>query len=552
MKGLKCFLIPLLLMACKTDPQTSQSDTKADLGLETSPRFESCVALRGNAHYLFAHFGALARIVEHFGPPQALAGGSSSTITMFIYESIMKNPYILEFPEGEERNQRIAFMLKTFVGYLDVVVSGKEATAIRNLIPVYQKATEAGIFSLGFRDYRAAAKAMLDLFKSPDFSDLISPNIKRMLENLDRLGYSSYPQKVQEVKKALAALGTFRAEDQDIFFREGIVNFEKLTEIFARLGQFYAGYAPVDAAGMREFLKLCGGSESLGKTWRQASSLVVGGLSCGDRYQSLFKQFSQSYLGQEDKFPSRVDEAVGVKIPSIVSTAILEGRDDVAAYNQSLKNFRLNQKPQFALPFSAIRVGYWLPEAIAQSTTATMTKFDDIKSQKFLNLGSTTWRQALLISPAEPGLSRGVEFVPGERLSLGGWADLTPVQILKAAGCGKVTYVTREAVETPYITQPTPLSTGRPRAGVAELLGMTEEERFGIYDLSNPKSSFSLALKQSEAVWCTDWNRFNDTQLEEIFDEAYDSRLLTSDSYFVSGERSYRNLVKPPIIGCGF
>ena len=543
-------IISLLVLSCKTDPTNSMSDDKSALEPDTA-RFESCVALRGNAHYLFAHFGSLARIVEHYGPPQALSGGSSSTVTMFVYESILKNPYIVELPDGDERKQRIALLLKTFVGFLDAVVSGKEAVAIRTLVPLYHKASDEGIFALGVGDYRRAAQSMLDLFKSPDFSDLVSPTIKSMLINRDRLGYASYKNKVQEVKKALAALAAFRAEDQDIFFREGLVNFDRLTEVFARMGQFYAGYAPVDGAAMREFLQVCGGREIYGKTWREIADLLIAGKTCGDRYQSLFRSFSQAYIGREANFPSRVDEGLGLTTPSIVSTSIIDGKADVAAYNQSLKNYRANQEPNFNLPFSAIRFGYWIPESIAATTAVGMTKFKDLKSQKFFPLGTTTWRQALMISPAEPGLSRGVEFVPDERLSLGGWSDLAPVQVLKAAGCRRVIYVTREAVETPYITQTAPLSTGRPRTGVAELLGMTEEERFQIYDLANPESSFSQAIKQSEAVWCTDWNRFTDTQLEEIFNEAYDSRILTQDPFFTAGNRSYGRRVAPPIVGCG-
>lgn len=552
MRLLRTVLATIALVSCRTSPPDSHARVKDDLAVEPSGRFGLCAALRGNAHYLFGHFGSLARIVEHYGAPEAMAGGSSSTITMLIYESVMKNRFVLEFPAGDERDQRIALLLKSFMGHVEVVFSGNEAMAVQTLAPLYDRAVSKGVFELDGEDYQKAATAMLELFNSQDLNGLVNPAVKRMLQNSDELGYASYPFKVQETKSALTSITAFRADDQQIFFREGIVNFAKLAEIMGRLAQFYAGYDPVDAAGMREFLSACGSAQSRGKTWRALTSLDAGGQSCGERYRALFRSFSKAYVGHESGFPNRLDETIGESLPSIVSTSIVEGQEDVAAFHEALKNYRDAKEPNFSVPFSRIRFGYWMPPGIAADTAARMARNEDLKSRKFLSLGSAPWRQALTSSPAEPGLARGVELIDGRRVSLGGWSDLAPVQVLKAAGCDKVVYITRESGETPFITQPTPLTSGRARSGLAEQLGMSEEERSGLYDLGNPDSSFARAVKGAEAVWCTDWNRFGDTELEGIFNEAYEARLVARHDFFTTGKSPYPNRISQAVTGCSF
>jgi hypothetical protein len=77
-----------------------------------------CVGIRGNGPRLWAHFPALARTVEAFGPVSGIAGGSSATITGFLLESIQCNPLILNCGEsgccsGTEQRARISLLLKS-------------------------------------------------------------------------------------------------------------------------------------------------------------------------------------------------------------------------------------------------------------------------------------------------------------------------------------------------------------------------------------------------------------------------------------------------------
>lgn len=539
----------LSMAACKT-PDLDQAAPMSTLASAPKGGPQMCAAIRGNAHYLFAHFGALARLVEHYGPMHGLAGGSSATMTMFLYESIHKNPYVLAYPEGPSRDMRIALLLKSFVGHLEVLMAGPEAMAVRTLAPIYQKARERGVFALGFHDYKSVATALLDIFNSPDLGSMVDPEVRLMLTNRDQLGYASYAYKVMEVRKAVESLATFRAEDQKLFFRHGVVNFAKMAEVVGRLAQFNAGYQPVDGPAMQEFLRLCGGEEGRGKTWSGIKALSFAGKSCGARYHELYQGFLKRYVGFEADYFNRIDEPAGRSLPVIAATAIIQGETEVAQYKQALARYRQGEEPAWRLAFSSLKYGYWVPRSHADIMFKNLAQNQDAKSQKAVDLGSATWRTILEVSPAEPGLAAAVPLADGARISLGGWPDLAPVQALQAIGCREVVYITRESAETPFIVQPQPINATRAPSGVAEQLNMTEAERSSLYELKNPRSSYAEALSKAQAIWCTDWNRFKDSEFEAMFDEAYQARMVALSPYFERGATAYPRRTREAIVGC--
>jgi hypothetical protein len=88
MKALIIFPL-LLVVSCKTASDKEAVSSELEVG---GQKLEQCAAIRGNGQYLFSHFGALARFTEEFGAFQATVGGSSTSITSFIYESLLMNP----------------------------------------------------------------------------------------------------------------------------------------------------------------------------------------------------------------------------------------------------------------------------------------------------------------------------------------------------------------------------------------------------------------------------------------------------------------------------
>ncbi len=86
----------------------------------TAQPLQECVALRGNGNWVGAHFAGLARMLDDGHQIDALAGGSSSTVTAFIYESMLQNALVKSAPPKQQR-QFLSLMLKTVYGYMNEV-----------------------------------------------------------------------------------------------------------------------------------------------------------------------------------------------------------------------------------------------------------------------------------------------------------------------------------------------------------------------------------------------------------------------------------------------
>ena len=94
---------------------TSNAQQKA---FEERPKL--CAAVRGNGEVVFAHWPALAQIVEHYGPIDILSGGSSASHSIFLYESVTKNKF-LSCPNNDaacvkKKSLEISLLLKSFQG----------------------------------------------------------------------------------------------------------------------------------------------------------------------------------------------------------------------------------------------------------------------------------------------------------------------------------------------------------------------------------------------------------------------------------------------------
>src|SRR5262249_21728456 len=108
----------------------------------TNAQPKLCAAIRGNGPLISAHWPALARVVANYGLIDAAAGGSSASITMFLYESILHNPLVYDCKDHSctdlEVKARVALLLKSMLGYIQVIGKTKEIIAIRNLYQIQQ------------------------------------------------------------------------------------------------------------------------------------------------------------------------------------------------------------------------------------------------------------------------------------------------------------------------------------------------------------------------------------------------------------------------------
>jgi hypothetical protein len=502
------------------------ADHGAIVQASTSPKL--CAAVRGNGESILTHFASLSQIVEHYGVVDGMAGGSSGSITTFTYESILKNPVMHQCagakctPDADAA--RVSLALKSLQGYADTVGDSDEANSIKGLVATAGQLKAdydaKGIDALGSEESVEAAKRLNEVLSVPEVRSIVNPEIFTMLADVDHLSFN-----VNEIKTSISQLGAFKVDDNRLFFRSGVLAWPALATLFGRIGDFYAGYGPADKTAMSAWLDACA-EGSRGKSWSDASQIAnPAGGTCGSTLETMITTYRAKVRGvAEGTYPSRLDEMVGdpaSPLHKLVSTAVLE-RDAVTKYNAARARYVTGEFPTGSIPFapdfSDVNFGYWGSDSDIEKVQANSSHFDDLKSKKFSSLGNSPWREILAASPAEPGLSRFVELKDG-RYSAGGWADLAPALVLKNIGCETVVYVTREGDESDFATK------------IAKNAGMSEGDWGNLYDLSNEGSSYSRSVATADAVWCTNWNGFTDSQMSAEVLDAFNAPLETRASF---------------------
>jgi hypothetical protein len=481
-----------------------------------------CAAIRGNGHYLFAHYGSLAAIVEQIGIPEGVAGGSSGSITSFVYESMLKNPSVKN-ATGDQKRKNLALLLKSILGYVKVLSDSDEGQALRGLIVASQAAQQTGNPQVDAAAAAAVSTQLQTVLNDPEgLRALVNPRLVQLLQNRND---PHYQFNVQESKIAVTSLGKFDATDEKIMFREGAINYDALTVALGRLGDFYAAYGSVDQERMSNFVNTC---SAVPGTWTQVASANNG------QCNTLFTDLVRAYRAQPSS--TRLEEPVGGEILAILTAAQVTGAASITAFDQAMARYKNEQPPNFKIDFESVRFGYWVPEAYQSRVREGLASRygNDEKSRKFLlyNEGRPAkWKEALRYSTMEPGVSKLEKISPTAAFA-GGWADLFPVQVLKAAGCDKVIYVQRRGPDTKFVSKNEPIVEGAQPYGVAQLLGLradvlgaaqAEAVRQKIYAWENPNSSYSRAIADASGVWCTDWDSETNTDFVSMWEHAYNA-----------------------------
>lgn len=489
---------------------------------------ERCVALRGNGTHLLAHTTALAKITNRWGEVQAMAGGSSGTITTFLYESILMNPAV-NFLQGEHRSRAISLLLKSIAGYTQEVLDAPEWKALIGIGTLAGRLKGQPSLNLPPAEFQKAAADLLQIFTSDDIRELINPEILEALDPANDQNIVEYKNRVEEVKKAAMSLVGLDASDVDVFFRPGLINFPHLIDLVGRIADFYAGYGGSQAE-MAGFIAACGsGTEE--KTWKELAPKLTSQGTCAVRFSGLVRDWRKN---RNATTKSRLMDEQGSRLKNIMITSVVTSPAAINTLRRYNTDYHRGATRQLNFNFDDVGFGYWVSSSLGFDPVKTWRESNgDGKSNKAINLGhAKAWREILEKSPREPSLGSYTEFADGEAmagaLSLGGWADLHPVQVLKAAGCGKVIYVTRRGPETSFISAGIPYQ-GRKKSGLAELLGMNESTYNEVYNLASPESAFSRAVAQADGVWCTDWNRFSAFEQEGIAASGWSAPLVTRD-----------------------
>ncbi len=530
-------LSSLVVVACGDsnagDEDASCQGAKCDDvdGDETeAPRM--CVGVRGNGQLIFAHFASLARIVEHYGPVWGAAGGSSGSITMFVLESMQMNPGLTycgsEPCTPAEQGVRIGLLLKSMSGYAAVLGQTPEAAAIGQLAPLAKRFAESGIAALADTDPVAAQQQLLDLLQSEDLRDLINSELVETVTSSPDPAFH-----VRDLATALAALGSFDVgctpeqammgcNPKAIFVRPGLLDFPSLVEKIGRIGDFYAGLGEQDSDRWQGWLDGCA-TAAKGASWSQIAVLPLGQTTCGLEYTAMLEDYRAGAIAAGSR-PARLDQPIGGELAALVSTSVVTGAA-VGTFAQARSDYGAAQPYTLDVAFDDVRFGYWGATDDLERVASNSLGFDDLKTSKFLGLGTASWGEALAFSPAEPGLARALE-IDAAQVSAGGWSDLHPTLVLANLGCEEIVYVTRRGDESSFAT------------GVAEQLGMDEAGKAALYDLDAP-SSFSASISEADAVWCTDWNAQSPTDLAGVFADAYSAPMQASSRFFTDGVDPY-------------
>jgi hypothetical protein len=482
-----------------------------------------CAAIRGNGQLITAHFASLARITEHYGLIDAAAGGSSGSISIFMTESIRKNPNIWSCGgydcSERERAARAALLLKSFPGYLQHLSTTKEAAAFLQLQPLVAKIQNSGVEALLDSDIEGARTALLEILTSDDLKDLINPELVTLVTE------SPDPEfHIRDILESAKKLGNFAVDTDLIFIRPGLISFESIADKLGRAGSFYAGYGPADQPRISAWLDACA-EPGLGKTWFEVASLPAGDSTCGGELDSMLASYRTAFIAGGTSIRSRIDDKVGEVMPALISTSVVTGAS-VDAFQAARDAYKAASPIPIGVKFSDVKFGYFGNKADLATVAKNGRGYTDAKTQKFTSLGEATWREVISYSPAEPGLSRALELPSGD-VSFGGWSDLAPTLVLENLGCEKVVYVTRTGEESGFAV------------GIAKLLGMDSATETKLYDLDNADSAFSMSLSESDASWCTNWNEQSATDLPGITADSYSAPMESSDEFFTRGDDAY-------------
>jgi hypothetical protein len=535
----------LMLATCKSRPETDETEL---LAAKESAR-KRCVAVRGNGQLIMAHFAGMARIIEDFdGVFVGGAGGSSGSISLFIYESIYINPLVcggkVPCPNPAQGKHNAALLLKSALGYVKAVGDTDEAHAIKFLLELQRKAAENSVIQGD--DLAKGRTALLTLLQTDlNLRGIVDPEFIRFLKGLDFQidphANESQPNlqildyRFKKARDMLANFGEFKTDTTDILLMPAVINFEKAMEFVSVIADFYAGYWSGSGPLFKEFINSCA-EESIGKSWSETASLKLDeDRTCGDLFKEVFDGFRKTTATKH-----RYDEEIGKVLDLHIATSVLKGDHATKVVNTAKINY-WNGTPASLkdVVFSRdVLFGYW-------GRPLTNLAVDE-KSKRYLNLGEETigknrgrWRDALTFSPAEPGLAP-IQTIDASKhiYSVGGWPDLAPVPALRAAGCTDIGYITREGGESQFAV------------GVAKLLNIAKEPElsFKLYDandlmgMSPPKmppqkSAYRLSHDDADAVLCTRWDLFASNDILGISENAYRSPLeLKTGTEVITGK----------------
>lgn len=486
-----------------------------------------CAALRGNGASLGAHFVVLARLVEVLGPVQGLAGGSSGAAVAFGMESIQSHPLVRMCGTVcctlEEQVVRISFLLKSveMVGRLASLLGALDW--IVNAVP---DELQDVVNSIGTDDFNGAVIRLGVALSDPasDFVQLVNPELVNLLVKDIFTNQQALIPHILDIVDVVTNEFASRADtDPLVTVRPFLINYRRFVAKLDIIGSFFAGLEPLNLQNFAYLMDQCARPEIvLGKKWKEIEQHVMdNGQTCRDLYRQLYFDFIDT---RDESHPRRMDDEIGSHGPVIVSTAVLTG-DTFDLWKQATIDYVQHPSSvNFTPNFDDFAMGYFGDKVSLERLETELSNLypNDFKAKRFLSLGQDTWKEVLFATISEPVLSKGVILDEDKKwVSIGGWNDELPTQVLKASGCDNVIMLNGAGGEFAFPGE--------------MLIGLRASEDdsnalIGFDETSTPEnSSYANALAVQDASVCTQWKILAMTDVLGAIEMGYEGEFMSDD-----------------------
>jgi hypothetical protein len=456
---MKNVLLAILFVLSSCGTQNAKNE--ADRSLSSVNNVESkdyCISIRGNGQRIAALWGALARIIESYGAPAGMGGGSSSTYSMFLVESILMNPHLRASEGPEQYKEQVAFLVKSLMGYINYIQTTplfEKALALADdpntmkevdaLMKEMEKAKDAralgkvfGKFRLAFQyissgrtrkiayifghsdvkmimnkelfeEFLAAKKeteALSSLIDNPKVSDQTKKEAVRTHEKL--LAFRK-----QEFNLSLKNFGNYDVnQNPNLFFRPGPIDFIGFSQLFNRAANFYAGYGYNDniTKKFKKFINKCS-VNSLGKKWDE---IVKKNSSCQDSFENLVKLHHEEQEAHEKGFKYEIAHA------TISKQSVGQRKKKAFSFPQRIDD--LIGKKVSSMPVTGILLGdsakrYKEMQKAYYKTTSPRFGDDYVANEKDLRIGY--WGTSEQLAKIQDGLKASISDGLGREFDFG-------------------------------------------------------------------------------------------------------------------------------------
>jgi hypothetical protein len=521
--------IIMLSAACRTTTGASVKDEAAVAVASEPAGLKQCVAIHGNGQKIFIHFTALAHLVETFGLMDGVSGGSSASITSFLYESMATNPLVWSCGGAtcsqKDAAERVALLLKSLHGFTLEAGDRSLPLALAKLGDTV-KQLHLDDPKMSLRALAGALKTVRSGLKDLALVDLFNPKVFLRLETaIANRDLGGARKAAHDIGSAVTKFGRFNVSEPGALLRDGLVNFDSVAAHLGPIADFYAGRfsAPAYGEAFSNFLTSCAPLQH-GKYCNEIAAAAAGGATCKD----LFARVLDAAADQTAARP-RIDDdtkpmaAKGVdgedvfSVTPLLVTSLLHGNDVVGSVDAARQTYLQTGVEKLDVPFSAVGFGFWGDEAFFRRAVANKQP-QDTRLQRARWLGDGPWRNVLSTSPAEPGMSTGRPLPPdretGEALlSVGGWADMYPSVPLRRGGCDRVFLITRPGKPT-FPVQ------------VVKLLGASESQAAQLFDPTAAGGTAHDAILETDAAVCFEFDdpKYDQAKLDDLLrmgDDAY-------------------------------